>query len=133
MTESAPGELVKRSGAVVQATDLPGAEDDWLGRARNVLRPHNHAPAVLVEAGFLTNDGDRAFLGSEAGRRELALSIIHGRCRARGALGVALRYADTRFEANHVVPHRADQRAVGAETKRRVADVDRVSDDGRQT
>lgn len=89
LTDSAPGELLRRSGAVVQATDLPGAEDDWLGRARNVLRPHNHAPAVLIEAGFLTNDGDRAFLASEAGRRELAVAIIHGLCRARWTLGLA--------------------------------------------
>lgn len=76
-----PHALRGRKGALVEATNAPGAEDDWLKRARNVLLPHMKVcPAFLVESGFISNDHDRKFLASPAGRAEYAACILAALC-----------------------------------------------------
>lgn len=57
----APPEIRRTRNAIIEATDLPGTQDDWLIRARHVLGAY-HPPCVLVEMGFATNEEDRDML-----------------------------------------------------------------------
>jgi N-acetylmuramoyl-L-alanine amidase len=73
---------VLRTGKVFATTDNPDPKDDWLKRARNVLKPHK-ATAVLVEVGRLTSEVDRPALLNSPVQSGIALAIITGVIRYR--------------------------------------------------
>ncbi len=52
--------------------------DRGVKRARFVVLKNTHAPAVLVEGGFLTNPAEGARINDEAWRQSLAESIAQG-------------------------------------------------------
>lgn len=69
-------------------TALPGGPADrGVRHAHFLVLRDVPAPAILVEAGFLTNAGDAARLTSPAGRRALAAAIAEGVASLAGGAG----------------------------------------------
>lgn len=57
---------------------LPGAEDRGVRRARFMVLRLAEMPAVLIEAGFMSNAADARWIFSETGRRQTAQAITEG-------------------------------------------------------
>jgi len=72
-----PSPLHRKRNRLFAATDDPAPDDNWLQRPRNVLAPHN-ATAVLVEAGYLSNEFDSFWLLEPAVQDGLAFAAICG-------------------------------------------------------
>lgn len=68
-----------RGARVVEAFNDPNTQkDDWLQAPINVLSPHSHSPAVLVECGYASNDADRKFMMDQWSRYSLVNAIRAG-------------------------------------------------------
>lgn len=57
---------------------LPGAEDRGVRRARFMVLRLAEMPAILIEAGFMSNPSDARWIYSETGRRQTAQAITEG-------------------------------------------------------
>ena len=57
---------------------LPGSEDRGVRRARFIVLRLAEMPAVLIEAGFMSNPSDARWIYAETGRRKMAQAIVEG-------------------------------------------------------
>ena len=70
---------------VIAAYDGPSTRDDWLRNPRAVLRYHR-PPAVLVEMGYASHDGDRAYLLTDIGLEAVCMAIAEAAVALGGCL-----------------------------------------------
>lgn len=57
---------------------LPGTEDRGVRRARFIVLRLSEMPAILIEAGFMSNPSDARWIYADTGRRKMAQAIVEG-------------------------------------------------------
>jgi N-acetylmuramoyl-L-alanine amidase len=72
----APELLLRKLIQPIEATDLPGRDDDWKMRARNVMMGHK-GTCTLVELCWLTNEYDLELIQKDHIRRNLATWLFY--------------------------------------------------------
>ncbi len=80
--DATPWELRTPTHPILAYDDPATTRDDWIQNPRAVMRRHRPTTVVLAEVGFSTNDSDRAFLLSSAGRSAAVTALRAGVCRA---------------------------------------------------
>jgi N-acetylmuramoyl-L-alanine amidase len=75
---------------------LPGVVDRGVRRARFAVLRLARMPAVLVEAGFLSNPGDARWISSSDGRRKTADALVRGIRKFKDLMEVAPTIAPAR-------------------------------------
>lgn len=77
IARSLPGRLYKRYWSCFEATDLPGMDDDWLERPRDVMRYHP-MDTLLLEVGFMSNPADAIVLQHDPIKAGLVIAVLNG-------------------------------------------------------